>query len=217
MAIQVYEVTHDGQGNPLSRVFKQFISFTYGGKAIEDFNLLVTFSSERLTKGIYSSFSDSTTTNVGIDGQMFWLTQFDPLTIHFDLSTDGMSTRDLENFKTTFYPGIARELILSEYPNRGILARVAAAPQMEVLPFEDLKTIKIAGKDYTIESSLYKGSISLDLICDDPYWYAIQSSYEETDLTNDEALKSIGDDGIPCTTMFSDVGIVIGNGKEVGE
>ena len=39
MAIQVYMATHDGEGNPLSVLQKHFISFSYGGKNIEDFNL----------------------------------------------------------------------------------------------------------------------------------------------------------------------------------
>ena len=216
MAIQVYEATHDGQGNSLSRVYKQFISFTYGGKAIEDFNLLVIFASDRLSKGIYSDFTDTTTTNVGIDGQLFWISQYNALTIHFDLETDGMSTQELEDFKSYFIPGVERELILSEYPNRGILARVASVPQMEMVPFEDVKIIMIAGKEYTVESSLYKGSISMDFICDDPFWYAINSCYTEADLTNEEAFKAVGDDGVPCETMFTDAGIVIGNNQQVG-
>lgn len=216
MAIQVYEATHDGQGIALSRVFKQFISFTYGGRAIEDFNLLVVFASDRLSKGVYSNFTDTTTTNTGIDGQAFWISQFDALTIHFDLATDGMSTDELEAFKSYFVPGIERELILSEYPNRAILARLASAPQMEVVPFEDAKVIQIAGKEYTIESSLYKGSISMDFICDDPFWYAINSCYTEADLVDDEVLKAIGDDGIPCENMFIDSSIVVGNNQQVG-
>ena len=217
MAIQVYEATHDGQGNALSRVYKQFISFTYGGKAIEDFNLLVVFASDRLSKGIYSDFTDTTTTNTGIDGQLFWISQYNALTIHFDLETDGMSTQELEDFKSYFIPGVEREFILSEHPNRGILARVASTPQMEMVPFEDVKIITIAGKEYAAESSLYKGSISMDFICDDPFWYAIKSYYTEDELSDEEAIKAIADDGVLCETMLSSgTDIVFGNNMQEG-
>ena len=113
MGIQVYTSTHDGQGNSLPRAEKQFISFSYGGKNIEDFNLLAVFVSDRLSKNIYSAFSETTTQSTGLDGQKYWLSQYNALTIHFDLSTDGMSTRDLEEFKNWFVPGIERELILA--------------------------------------------------------------------------------------------------------
>ena len=38
---QVFTVTHDGEGNPLSAIEKSFISFSWGGKNIEDFSLIV--------------------------------------------------------------------------------------------------------------------------------------------------------------------------------
>ena len=135
MALQVYEATHDGQGNSLPSAQKQFISFSYGGKNIEDFNLLAVFASDRLTKGMYSDFNETTTQSVGLDGQLYWITQYNPLTIHFDLSTDGMTTRQYDEFKTWFIPGVERELILSEYPNRAIMARVSSAPQITMIPF----------------------------------------------------------------------------------
>ena len=40
MGIQVYSATHSGEGNPLSVLGRHFISFSYGGKKIEDFDLI---------------------------------------------------------------------------------------------------------------------------------------------------------------------------------
>ena len=45
MGIQVYSATHSGEGNPLSVLGRHFISFSYGGKNIEDFNLLAFLAS----------------------------------------------------------------------------------------------------------------------------------------------------------------------------
>ena len=53
---QVYQITHDGAGNRLPYMNKAFISFTFGGKAIEDFGLIVSISGDRLENKAYASF-----------------------------------------------------------------------------------------------------------------------------------------------------------------
>jgi len=47
---------------------RSFISFTYGGKRIEDFNLIATISGDRLSRDAYASFSDTVTTYDTLDG-----------------------------------------------------------------------------------------------------------------------------------------------------
>lgn len=179
MGVQVQSATKDRQGNPLSILNRQFISFSYGGKNIEDFDLLAVFSNDRLNKEIYAPFNDTTTEQAELDGQMFWRTNFKAGGLSFNLATDGITSAQLEEFKVWFQPGIERELILSEYHNRGILARVSSTPQMSLLPFE--KEVEVAiGQDenlkpiyYKTKISLYKGEIKLDFVMDDPYWYSI--------------------------------------------
>lgn len=61
MGVQVQTIARDGQGNPLSILKRQFISFSYGGRDIEDFDLLVVFSGDRLSKELYAPFKDTTT------------------------------------------------------------------------------------------------------------------------------------------------------------
>jgi|GEM_PF-5247996 len=118
MAVQVKEATKDGQGNPLPVLGRQFISFSYGRKNIEDFDLLAVFSSDRLNKEVYASFNDVTTNQDEMDGQYFWLSSFSANSLDFTLATDGMTARELEDFKAWFVPGVERELILSELSNR---------------------------------------------------------------------------------------------------
>lgn len=210
MSLQVYEATHDGQGNSLPSAQKQFISFSYGGKNIEDFNLLAVFASDRLTKGMYADFNETTTQSVGLDGQLYWITQYNPLTIHFDLSTDGMTTREYDEFKAWFIPGVERELILSEYPNRAIMARVSSAPQISMIPFEDQLPMVIGAKTYFVASSLYKGDITLELVCDDPFWYSRKNVFmDESDLENPDSLKAIGEDGVPYSSMLATDNILL--------
>ena len=182
MGVQVQTATKDGQGKSLSILNRQFISFKYGGKNIEDFDLLVIFNGDRLNKEIYAPFKDTTTEQAELDGQLFWRTNFNAGQLNFTLATDGITSQQLEDFKNWFKPGIEKELILSENHNRGILARVSAAPQMSLLPFEKEVEINIAGILKKTKTSLYKGEISLSFIMDDPYWYSLEPYLEEIQI-----------------------------------
>jgi len=57
---QVYKVTHEGQ-NYLPFMQRSFISFSYGGKNIEDFNLIAVNRDDRMERNLYADFNDLTT------------------------------------------------------------------------------------------------------------------------------------------------------------
>lgn len=211
MGVQVQTATRDGQGNPLSILNRQFISFSYGGKDIEDFNLLVVFDNDRLSKEIYAPFNDTTTEQAELDGQMFWRSNFKAGQLNFSLATDGMTSKELEEFKQWFRPGIEKELILSEHHNRAILARVSNSPQINLLPFEHEQMVMIDGQAKKMKISLYKGDISLSFVMDDPYWYAKGSNVTST---TDLALKLIYEDGIPYFKSFK-TNCLIGNNNYI--
>lgn len=167
---QVFLTTHDGEGNSLSDVARSYISFTYGGRKIEDFGVLVTMG-DRLNRGLYAEFEDINSDYETIDGQYYWGTRAKENRLNFTLSTDGMTQNELDDFKQFFKPGIERPLILSEHPNRVILARVNTAPSMSVIPFQTFHSITIDGEKFEIPTALYKGDIELSFVMDDPYWY----------------------------------------------
>lgn len=200
MGVQVQSATKNGQGDSLSILNRQFISFSYGGRNIEDFDLLVVFSNDRLDKEIYAPFNDTTTEQAELDGQMFWRSSFKAGQLSFTLATDGMTSTQLEDFKYWFQPGIERELILSENHNRGILARIASTPQMSLLPFEKEVVVQIGEQKYPTKTSLYKGEIKIDFVMDDPYWYSIESLYSEN--ITPEISKVILEDGVPHLKMI---------------
>ena len=70
MGVQVREATYSGEKH-LSATSRAFISFNWGGRDIEEFNLIVVFNNDRLSKGIYFDFTDITTTLEGKDGQLY--------------------------------------------------------------------------------------------------------------------------------------------------
>ena len=214
MGVQVQSATKNGQGESLSILNRQFISFSYGGKNIEDFDLLAVFSNDRLDKEIYAPFNDTTTEQAELDGQMFWRSNFKAGQLSFNLATDGMTSVQLEEFKNWFQPGIERELILSEYHNRGILARVAVAPQISLLPFEKEVKVQIGQNFYSTKTSLYKGDITLSFVMDDPYWYSLNDIIEDL---SEENLKIIYEDGIPHKSMIGLTNCFFSNNNFISE
>ena len=219
-ASQVYQATHRGDGKRLPFMNRSFISFTFGGKAIEDFNLIATMG-DRLDRSGYAEFEDLTTTvDVG-QGQYYWGTYYKTNSLSFTLSTDGMDQQQLDNFVWWFSAGETRELILSEHPNRAIMARVSTPPQISLLPFERKINIELGGATYKTSTTNYKGDISLEFIMDEPHWYSKKNIFgyqddagifhdEWTDANGDtrsvfddpDAIKIVYEDGIPISSML---------------
>lgn len=199
MGIQVDNATKDGQGKSLPYLSRQFISFKYGDRNIEDFGLLVVFKGDRLDKDIYAPFNDIVTEQVELDGQIFWHSNFKANFLNFVLATDGMTSKQLEDFKIWFQPGKEKSLVLSEHHNREIMARIATAPHLSLLPFEKEIEVMVGGEKIKTKTSLYKGEISLEFVMDDPYWYAKESIVSDL---NQDSLKIIYEDGIPHKNML---------------
>ena len=156
-------------------MYRSFISFSYGGKNIEDFDLIATTAGDRLERDAYASFNDLTSTYDTIQGQFFWGTYFKSNSITFDLATDGITQEKLDAFKNWFKPGVIKELILAEHPNRAIMARVSSPPQLKLLPFESPVKIQIGEDFYNTKTTLYRGEIVLEMVMDEPFWYAKQN------------------------------------------
>ena len=234
---QVYQATHEGEVRlPFMR--RSFISFTYGGRYIEDFDLIATIEGDRMERSGYASFNDLTTDYDNLDGQQYWGTHYKTNDITFRLATDGIDQATLDSFLSWFSAGVSRELILAEHPNRIALARVAEPPQLSLLPFEYQTIFKVANIEYPVTTTLYKGEITLHLVMDEPHWYAKDNilgilADKEVDANNTEkryidywvdfngnavdifasadALKILYEDGIPLGSNIQN-NMLLGNG-----
>ena len=225
---QVYTATHEG-GLRISLMNRSFISFSYGGKWIEDFNLIATIDGDRMSKDGYASFKDNTSTYNNLEGEQYWSTHYGNHTFEFQLSTDGIDERMLDEFLYWFHAGEARELVLAEHPNRAILARVSQPPHLSLIPFEQDVMFEISSIQYPTKTTLYKGDISLTLVSDQPHWYAIDNvlgikengryidqwynanGVRENIFASKDALKILYEDGIPLGSMI-DKSMLLGNG-----
>ena len=228
---QVYQATHMGE-NTLPHMYRSFISFTFGGKKIEDFNLIATIANNSLDRRGYASFEDIVSSYDNLNGQQYWNTHYKVNEMNFILATDGINQRDLDNFLLWFRAGETKELILSEHPNRAILARVKDVPQLNLLPFEEKISIKVHEREYLTSTTLYKGEIILNLVMDQPYWYSLtnilgkEKNGHYVDVWDDittnppreinifasqDALKILYEDGIPLGSMIQN-NMLLGNG-----
>lgn len=192
---QVYQATHDGNQR-LPFMNRSFISFSYGSKKdsngnevpvnIEDFNLIAYTSGDRMQRDAYASYEDLTSTYDTIPGQFYWGTYFHSNSLSLSLATDGMTQRELDEFKRWFRAGSVRELILAEHPNRAIMARIANPPKLHLLAFEENVDVpfqlggNVEGEAvtevlYNTSTTVYRGEIDLEFVMDEPFWYAKQN------------------------------------------
>lgn len=222
--MQVYLATHDGEGNRLPFMNRSFMSFTFGGKAIEDFQLIVTLS-DRLNKNVYAGFEDSTSDYDTLDGQYYWGTHMQSNTLDFTLSTDCITQVNLDNFKRWFRPGIERELILAEHPNRAIMARVSAPPSISMIPYGEEAGVTIKDVFLDTMTTIYKGDITISFIMDEPFWYGklnyipayINDQWESVENggiateSSKDFRKIILEDGIPYQTDMNSKTFLGGN------
>lgn len=229
---QVYDATHDGAALRLPYRYRSFISFSYGGKYIEDFNLIAVTSGDRLQRNAYADFEDITDTYDFIDGQFYWGSHHTANQLVLNLATDGILETQLDAFKNWFRPGVERELILAEHPNRAILARVGTVPSLSLIPFEKEITVMLDGEAFETSTTVYKGEIQLTFAMDEPFWYAksnilgkfvteknktkwtdlwTNANLEEVLCYEDkDALKIIAEDYIPASFMINKQGLFLG-------
>ncbi len=172
---QVWYATHKLDEDRLPLMQRSFISFLYGGKHIEDFNLIAITQGDSMERQLTADFSDLTTDTDVTDGQLYWGTHFKNNKLSLTLFTDEITEQQLTQFQHWFKPGVVRELILAEHPNRVIDARIATPPVYKMLPFE--KKITFLGRQ--TRTTRYAGQISLEFTMDDPFWRSRQNFLEE--------------------------------------
>lgn len=240
---QVYHATHkvdpynSSADKRLSYMHRSFISFSFGGKQIEDFDLIAVTENNRLQRNGSGAFEDLTTTYEVIDGQFYWGTHFTNNQLDLVLATDGITEDKLDEFKHWFAGDATRELILAEHPNRAIMARVATPPVISMLPFEEETEVVIQDLKYPTSVTVYRGNILLSFVMDEPFWYSKVNIFGEkkdnngfwndnwTDANNatiqifdenaniysrKDALKIIKEDGVPVSTMLQ-APVLLGN------
>ena len=234
---QVYKATHKGDGSRLSFMDRSFISFSFGGKWVEDYGLIVVIDGDRIGRNLYAEFSDNETESEILDERFFWSSHFNGNNLSLVLSTDGITENQLSEIQRWLKPGNVQELVLSEHPNRAIRAHVAPTPSYNLLPFEEKTEVKVGGLSYKTSTTIYRGDISLSFTMEEPYWYAKSNilCYKEDDDPEDydswlsaqgipayiyrdpDAAKVILEDGTPINAMLKYPNLLTGSNIVINE
>ena len=200
---------------------KEFIDFEFDGKHISDFGMVAVFDGDRHTFSSTSEFEDETSEVAGVHGQYFWGTKLKPLEKEFSLATDGMTERQVNEFKRHFQPGRYGKFVECANSNRYNYARITEAVEFKMLPFkkeipaivEQIKTEengieKITEKIirpafYVTE---YKGEATIKFVFDNPFSYSVLKQFDDKiAAATPEQLKIAYEDNIP----FEDSGKIL--------
>lgn len=234
---QVYKATHNEDGSRLSYMNRSFISFSFGGKWVEDFNLIIVIDGDRISRNLHAEFSNNETESEILDEKFFWSAHFNGNNLSLTLATDGITESQLNEVQRWLQPGKIQELILSEHPNRAIQAYLASTPQYNLLPFEEKTQTRVGGLNYKTSTTIYRGDISVEFTMEEPYWYAKSNIlyYKEEDDSEDydswlsaqgipsfiykdpDAIKVILEDGIPINAMLKYPNLLTGSNVVIDE
>ena len=191
MGVQVDLLTRDKAGNLKTDHQREFIDFRFDGKYISEFGMVAVFDGDRHSFNASSDFEDEVSSVNGVDGQYYWGTRIKPLTMSFELATDGMTEVQVNDFKQHFKPGKYGEFVESKLACRYGYCRISQVVNFSVIPFIKKETV-FEGTDFekTVEINEYKGSAKITFIFDEPYFYAYEPerifSKNIKDLTDEE-------------------------------
>ena len=102
MGIQTYSLTHNKDGSLKEPYQKDFIDFSFNGKYISEFGVVAVFDGGRFNFDGSPESEDEISEINGADGQQFWGTRFKIKKRTFKLATDGMTERQINDFKKHF-------------------------------------------------------------------------------------------------------------------
>lgn len=222
MATHIAPTSGNTSWSHTSYMNRSFISFSFGGRWIDDWGLVATIDGDRMQRAGSANFEDLVSTYDVADGQFYWGTHYNANELSFILATDRITQKELDDFRHWFSAGHMAELVLSEHPNRGIIARIGEPININVLPFEEKTSINILGHEYETSTTIYKGEINIRFVMDEPFWYSKEQYFDSTfvdannnsvaTLESKDAIKIIMEDGVPVKEMFS-TQIMIGDNK----
>lgn len=178
-------------GDPMSLMHRQFISFSFtpldnpdDKKNIEDFNFVIVNRGDGLNKSLYPTFEDISKTYAELNGQQWYGMRYNANSLALRVGTDGIEDSELTEFLRYFRPGRQGWLTLSEHSNRKIIARIADAPEMEMVPYEKPIEFKVGNQKIRTSTTEYKGFVNLNFVMDYPFWEAIENFFD-IDKTKD--------------------------------
>lgn len=141
-----------------TRMGGDFIGFSYNGYHSSDLGILRTSSGSRYKVNLLPTMQDKTATRAGVDGTMYWGSNYTQTPFSVNYAFDGLTQEELGNLRVVFGDKGVHELVFDETPYKVYKAKVTGTAQIEYLAFDEGETRR-----------LYKGNGTLTFTCYDPY------------------------------------------------
>lgn len=140
--------------------YNDYTGFTFNGIHTSQLGLVRVSSGSRYQRSLLPSFQNFTETDGSIDGTYYFGNNNKSKNFNIDLAFDSVTEEELQEISQWLNVDIG-ELIFDELPFKKYYARIDGSPNMQYIPF------------YEKGNRIYKGEISFNFICYDPYGYSV--------------------------------------------
>lgn len=193
MGVQTFTLTHNLDGSLKEPHEKDFIDFSFDGKYVSEFDMVAVFDGDRYSFNSFPDFQDEVSEINGTNGQYYWGTKIKTKKRTFKLATDGITERQINNFKKHFIPGKYGKFIEDHQAYRYSYCRIVQPPKFSLIPFKK----KIQKGKLDIYDNYYKGEITLDFEWDKPYSYSLFDYIEQEETLTQSEKRAALNDNIP--------------------
>lgn len=140
--------------------YNDYTGFTFNGIHTSQLGLVRVSAGSRYQRNLLPSFQNFTETDGSIDGTYYFGNSNKSKNFNIDLAFDSVTEEELQEISQWLSVDIG-ELIFDELPFKKYYARVDSSPTMQYIPF------------YEKGNRIYKGEISFNFVCYDPYGYSV--------------------------------------------
>lgn len=148
----------------------EFLGFSFNGRHSSEFNLTVV-SSGLTQRALFAEFEDKTVEVSGRDGAYYFGTKIKTRPLNVSVAFDNLTSSKKRELLLWLKPQLVAKLFFDEAPYKYYWAKLASPPSFSFVPFE---TDITGGVEH-----LFKGTLELTFVANDPYGYSDYSSVPE--------------------------------------
>jgi len=135
-----------------------FIGFTYNNIHSTEFGVIRTSNGDRYENSLIPDFEDQSTQIPGKDGSYYFRTDYSTKTFSIPIAFDTISEEDFRRFNKHFGDKKLHYLTFDEAPYKSYHVKIASAPSLEYLCFEEGNNKRV-----------YKGEGTLEFVAYEPF------------------------------------------------
>ncbi len=185
----------------MGEIYGDFCGFTFNGFHSSDFNIVRVSGGSRYNSDTLPNFQDKTTSVPGMDGLLYFKTDYQQKTFSISIAFDSMTEMNYRNFRQVFNGKTTGDLIFDELPYKVYSAKLQNSPQLKTICFD-----KNDGS-----GRVYKGEGTINFVCYYPFArsrYKYLDQYSSVSFPNKNEWKD-------SSMMLPTQGIYDGSGTHI--